>query len=225
VPEFGAGANSRNVVWGATGNPFNPLLNPGGSSGGSAVALATGIGFPVVLKAVCATLTHKSDVGAVQLNLRDADALRAAWGRIEANLAAHGLADALEGMLVAQMVTGGLELVMGVHRDPEMGPVIMGGSGGVLLELVRDVAFAAPPLNLAKAHDLIARTKAGALMKGYRGSGALDAQAYAQALVALGRLAHDLGDVLESIDVNPFLLLSEGGVALDALVVLRPPGG
>ena len=189
----------------------------------AAVALATRIGFPVVLKAVCATLTHKSDVGAVQLNLRDAEAVRAAWTRIEANLAAHGFADALEGMLVAQMVTGGLELVMGVHRDPEMGPVIMGGSGGVLLELVRDVAFAAPPLTLAKAQDLIARTKAGALMKGYRGSGALDAQAYAQALVALGRLANDLGDVLESIDVNPFLLLPQGGMALDALVVLRPP--
>ena len=191
----------------------------------AAVALATRIGFPVVLKAVCATLTHKSDVGAVQLHLRDADAVRAAWARIQANLAAHGFVDALEGMLVAKMVTGGLELVMGLHRDPEMGPVIMGGSGGVLLELVRDVAFAAPPLTLAKAHDLIARTKAGALMRGYRGSGALDAQAYAQALVALGRLANDLGDVLESIDVNPFLLLAEGGVALDALVVLRPPGG
>jgi acetyltransferase len=187
------------------------------------VALATRIGFPVVLKAVCATLTHKSDVGAVQLDLRDAEAVRAAWTRIEANLVAHGFSDALEGMLVAQMVTGGLELVMGVHRDPEMGPVIMGGSGGVLLELVRDVAFAAPPLNLAKAHDLIARTKAGALMKGYRGSGALDAQAYALALLALGRLAHDLGDALDSIDVNPFLLRREGGVALDALVVLRPP--
>ena len=191
----------------------------------AAVALATRIGFPVVLKAVCATLTHKSDVGAVQLHLRDADAVRAAWARIQANLAAHGFVDALEGMLVAKMVTGGLELVMGLHRDPEMGPVIMGGSGGVLLELVRDVAFAAPPLTLAKAHDLIARTKAGALMRGYRGSGALDAQAYAQALVALGRLANDLGDVLESIDVNPFLLLAEGGVALDALVVLRPPVG
>jgi acetyltransferase len=104
-----------------------------------------------------------------------------------------------------------------------MGPVVMGGAGGVLLELMRDVAFAAPPINLAKAHDLIARTKAGQLMKGYRGSGALDADAYAKALVALGRMAQDLGDVLESVDVNPFLLLEEGGVALDALVVLRPP--
>ena len=188
-----------------------------------AVSLAGRIGYPVVLKAVCSTLTHKSDVGAVQLNLRDEAGLRAAWARIEANLAAHGFEDALEGMLVAQMVTGGLELVMGVHRDPEMGPVIMGGSGGVLLELIRDVAFAAPPLSLAKAHDLIARTKAGQLMKGYRGSATLDADAYARALVALGRMAHDLGDALESVDVNPFLLQEQGGMALDALVVLRPP--
>ena len=188
-----------------------------------AVGLAGRIGYPVVLKAVCSTLTHKSDVGAVQLNLRDEAGLRAAWARIEANLAAHGFEDALEGMLVAQMVTGGLELVMGVHRDPEMGPVIMGGSGGVLLELIRDVAFAAPPLSLAKAHDLIARTKAGQLMKGYRGSATLDADAYARALVALGRMAHDLGDALESVDVNPFLLQEQGGMALDALVVLRPP--
>ncbi len=188
-----------------------------------AVAIAQRIGFPVVLKAVCATLTHKSDVGAVQLDLRDEASLRAAFARIEANLATHGFTDALEGMLVAQMVRGGLELVLGVHRDPEMGPVVMGGSGGVLLELVRDVAFAAPPMTLAKAHDLIARTKAGRLMTGYRGSEALDAQACAQALVALGRLAQDLGDVLESVDVNPFLLLPHGGVALDALVALRPP--
>jgi hypothetical protein len=187
------------------------------------VAIAQRIGFPVVLKAVCATLTHKSDVGAVQLDLRDEASLRAAFARIEANLATHGFTDALEGMLVAQMVRGGLELVLGVHRDPEMGPVVMGGSGGVLLELVRDVAFAAPPMTLAKAHDLIARTKAGRLMTGYRGSEALDAQACAQALVALGRLAQDLGDVLESVDVNPFLLLPHGGVALDALVALRPP--
>ena len=92
-----------------------------------------------------------------------------------------------------------------------------------VLELIRDVAFAAPPLSLAKAHDLIARTKAGQLMKGYRGSPALDADAYARALVALGRMAHDLGDALESVDVNPFLLQEQGGMALDALVVLRPP--
>ena len=188
-----------------------------------AVEMATRIGFPVVLKAMSARLTHKSDVGAVQLDLRDGEAVRAAWTRIVDNLARHGFTDALDGMLVAEMVTGGLELVMGVHRDPEMGPVVMAGSGGVLLELVRDVAFAAPPVSAAKARDLIARTLADRLISGYRGAQALDREAFVEALVGLGRLATDLQDVIESVDVNPFLLKASGGMALDGLVVLRPP--
>jgi acyl-CoA synthetase (NDP forming) len=191
----------------------------------AAVALATRIGFPVVLKAVCATLTHKSDVGAVQLNLRDADALRAAWARIEANLAAHGFADALEGMLVAQMVSGGLELVMGVHRDPEMGPAVMVGMGGVWLELFKDVAFAPPGLGLERARETIAQTRAAQLLAGYRGAPPCDVEALAQAMVNLGRLACELGDVIEAVDVNPVAVRAQGRgvVALDALVVLRPP--
>jgi acetyltransferase len=184
-------------------------------------AAAARIGYPVVLKAVSAKLTHKSDVGAVVLNIADEAALGSAWARIEANLAAHGFVEALEGMLVGEMVRGGLELVMGVHRDPEMGLVVMAGSGGVLLELIRDVAFVAPPVSLAKARDLLARTRAARLVKGFRGGAALDADAFCQALVALGHLARELGDVIETVDVNPFMLLPKGGVAVDALVVLR----
>ena len=192
------------------------------TSADAAVAAAGRIGYPVVLKAVSSKLLHKSDVGAVQLDLRDADAVRAAYARIEANLAASGFREPLDGMLVAEMVKGGLELVMGVHRDPEVGPVVMAGSGGVLLELIRDVAFAAPPITREKALDLVARTQASKLIAGYRGGEALDLEAFAQALVGLGRLAHDLRDVIESVDVNPFLLLAKGGVALDGLVVLGP---
>ncbi len=179
------------------------------------------IGYPVVLKAVSATLTHKSEFGAVVLNIADANALAAAWSKIEANLASHGFKGALEGMLVGEMVKGGLELVMGLHRDPEAGCVVMAGSGGVLLELVRDVAFAAPPISREKARDLLERTRAAKLVAGFRGSPALDADAFCDALVALGRVARDLGDVIESIDVNPFMLLPKGGAAVDALVVLR----
>jgi len=125
---------------------------------------------------------------------------------------------------VAPQIRGGLELVLGLHRDPEMGLVVMAGSGGVLLELVRDVAFCIPPLNPAKAADLLARTRAGRLLEGYRGSAALDRDAVVAALVGLGHLALDLGDRLESLDVNPFVALPrrQGALALDALVVLRP---
>jgi hypothetical protein len=125
-------------------------------------------------------------------------------------------------MLVSEMVRGGLELVLGLHRDPEMGLVVMFGSGGVLLELVRDVAFAMPPITPAKARDMISRTHAARLIGGFRGSAALDRDALVGALVGIGRLAIDLAGVVESVDVNPFLLKPDGGVVLDALVVIRP---
>jgi len=100
---------------------------------------------------------------------------------------------------------------------------VMAGTGGVLVELVKDVAFCLPPVSRAKAHDLIARTRSAKVMQGYRGSPPLDIDAVADALIALGRLAVDGADVIESVDVNPFVALpqGDGGLALDALIVLR----
>jgi acyl-CoA synthetase (NDP forming) len=184
-----------------------------------AVEAAKRIGYPVVLKAVSDTLTHKSDVGAVALNLTTAEELTAAYQAMSQKLREHVLA----GMLVCKQVRGGLELVLGLHRDPEMGLVVMAGAGGVLLELTKDVAFAAPPVSREKAQDMLARTRAGRLLQGYRGGPPLDLDAVADALVALGRLAEDLKDVIESVDVNPFIALpqGQGGMALDALIVLQ----
>jgi acyl-CoA synthetase (NDP forming) len=189
------------------------------TSPAEALNAADRIGYPVVLKAVSAALTHKSDAGAVALNLASCAELAAEYKAMSARLQQHALA----GMLVCRQVRGGIELVLGLHRDPEMGLVVMAGSGGVLLELVRDVAFCVPAVSPAKARDLIARTRAGQLMNGYRGSGPLDLEAVVAALVGLGNLAVDFKDVVESIDINPFVALArgEGGLALDALVVLR----
>jgi acetyltransferase len=184
-----------------------------------ALSAADRIGYPVVLKAVAAALTHKSDAGAVALNLASRAELAAEYAAMSERLKPH----ALTGMLVCRQVRGGVELVLGLHRDPEMGLVVMAGSGGILLELVRDVAFCVPPVSPDKARDLIARTHAGKLMAGYRGSGPLDLEAVVAALVGLVQLAADLGDVIESVDINPFVALprGQGGLALDALVVLR----
>jgi acetate---CoA ligase (ADP-forming) len=189
-----------------------------------AVKAARQIGYPVVLKGVAAKLLHKSDAGAVALHLGDDDAVRAAYARITENVRRAGI-ESLEAMLVCQQVSGGLELVLGLNRDPEMGLVAMAGSGGVLLELTKDVAFAAPPITRDKARAMIERTHAAQLIRGYRSSPALDAEAVIDALIALGRIAEDLADVVQSIDINPFVVLPRGGFALDALVVplVSPP--
>jgi acetyltransferase len=187
------------------------------TSRNEALNAGTRIGYPVVLKAVADTLTHKSDVGAVALNLATPEALGTAYDRMTSALKDHTLA----GMLVAQQVRGGLELVLGLHRDPEVGLVVMAGAGGVLLELTKDVAFCAPPVSRDKARDMLRRTRVARLIEGYRGSEPCDVGAIIDALVGLGQLALDCPDVIESVDINPFAALPKRGMALDALIVLR----
>lgn len=185
-----------------------------------AVRAAKAIGFPVVLKIVSAEITHKSDIGGVMVGVDSAAAVRKGYAQIRRNAARKAKGARVDGILVAEQVSGGQELVLGASRDAEMGSVLMFGSGGVALELYKDVAFAAPPLDEARAAALIGRTAAARLIAGYRGSAALDHKAAVGALVALSRLVSDLGPRLHSIDVNPFVLRRRGGVALDALVVV-----
>jgi acetate---CoA ligase (ADP-forming) len=184
-----------------------------------AAEAAAAIGYPVVLKIVAPGVTHKSDVGGVIAGIANETALAAAYERMMNAAHAHGIAQ-IEGVLVCRQVSGGAELALGLHRDPEMGLVLMAGGGGVLLELMRDVAFAAPPLDRSAARELLGRTRVSKLLAGYRGAPPLDLDAAADALVALSRIAADLEDRLISIDINPFVALPKGGLALDALVVL-----
>jgi acetyltransferase len=190
-----------------------------------AVAAATRIGYPVVMKAVCAAIPHKSDAGLVLLGLADESAARVGAETIEARCRALGAQ--LEGWLVAQQVSDGVEMVLGVHRDPEMGHAVMVGMGGVWLELFKDVAFAPPGLSRERALECIGQTRASRLLAGYRGGAPCDIDALADAMTALGRLVVDLGDAIEAIDINPVMVreAGRGACALDALVVLRPPGG
>jgi acetyltransferase len=185
-----------------------------------AAAAARENGFPGVAKIVSAALPHKSDIGGVKVGLKDETAVRDAFRSIMRSVEALPGRPAVEGVLVAQMVSGGLECVLGAKTDPEVGPVVLFGSGGVDLELTRDVAVAACPLDEAGALDLVARTRAGTIAAGYRGRPALDRKALARALVALSNLMQDANGAIAEIDVNPFLVTQEGGVALDALVVL-----
>ncbi len=187
-----------------------------------AVMLAKKIGFPVVAKIVSADLAHKSDLGGVALGLKTATDVRAAYKRLMGPVAKRARVKP-EGVLIAEHVSGGLELVLGMTRDPEMGPVIVFGAGGVDLELDRDVALAGLPLDKRAANALIARTRVSQLIAGYRGKPAYDKEALVKALLGLSQLVMDAGLRIASIDINPFLLKRRGGVALDALVVLPTP--
>ena len=179
-----------------------------------------------------AALTIRDDLTAGDLRhwarkARTGRAVARAYASIHANVAAFDPGLELDGVLVAQAVSGGLELVIGIDRDAEMGPVVMFGMGGVWLELFKDVAFAPPALDQEAARRMIARTRAGTLLAGYRGEAARDGAAVIETLVAAGRMARELGHVIQSLDINPFTVLAEGqgGMALDALVVLRGRSG
>lgn len=186
-----------------------------------AVKIAKQIGFPVVAKVVSAEILHKSDIGGVVLNLNSAAEVKKAFADITARVKKLKGKPTLEGILIAQQVKADLELVVGASLDAEMGPVVLFGTGGVDIELMKDVALAGAPLDEAEARLLIGRTKAGVKMRGYRGKPALHETSAVKALVGLSNLIADAGDRIASIDVNPFLINAKTGVAVDALIVLN----
>jgi acyl-CoA synthetase (NDP forming) len=186
-----------------------------------AVKIAKKIGFPVVAKVVSADILHKSDIGGVVLNINSAAEVKKAFNDITARVKKLKNKPKLEGILIAQQVKADLELVVGASLDAEMGPVVLFGTGGVDIELLKDVALAGAPLDAAEAKQLIARTKAGVKIKGYRGKPALHEPSAVKALVGLSNLIADAGNRIASIDVNPFLINPRTGVAVDALIVLN----
>jgi acetyltransferase len=186
-----------------------------------AVKIAKKIGFPVVAKVVSADILHKSDIGGVVLNINSAAEVRQAFNDITARVRKLKGKPKLEGILIAQQVKAELELVVGASLDAEMGPVVLFGTGGVDIELMKDVALAGAPLDEADARELISRTKAGVKLRGYRGKPALHEASAIKAIVGLSNLMADAGTRIASIDVNPFLINTRTGVAVDGLIVLN----
>jgi acetate---CoA ligase (ADP-forming) len=186
-----------------------------------AVKIAKKIGFPVVAKVVSADILHKSDIGGVVLNLNSAAEVKKAFNDITGRVKKLNGKPRLEGILIAQQVKADLELVVGASLDAEMGPVVLFGTGGVDIELMKDVALAGAPLDADEARELIHKTKAGVKIKGYRGKPALHEASAVKALVGLSNLMADAGNRIASIDVNPFLINSKVGVAVDGLIVLN----
>lgn len=187
----------------------------------AAAAAAEALGFPVVLKLLSLTITHKSDCGGVQLNLHDAMGVRRAWRLIRDNVTRlHGAA-AFEGVAVQRMITRkGTELILGASTDAQFGPVLLFGAGGTLVEVFQDRALVLPPLNHALARRWIEQTKIAKVLRGVRGQAAVDLAALDDVLVKFARLVQHERRIVE-LDVNPLLASPEGVVALDARIVLR----
>jgi acyl-CoA synthetase (NDP forming) len=186
-----------------------------------AVKIAKKIGFPVVAKVVSADILHKSDIGGVVLNLNSAAEVKKAFDDITKRVKKLKNKPKLDGILIAQQVKADLELVVGASLDAEMGPVVLFGTGGVDIELMKDVALAGAPLDTDEARQLIHKTKAGVKIKGYRGKPAMHEASAVKALVGLSNLMADADGRIASIDVNPFLINSKLGVAVDGLIVLN----
>ncbi len=175
---------------------------------------AARIGYPVVLKAEAEGLVHKTDVGGVAAGLESADAVREAYAAMDAALDAHGLA--LRGVTVQRQVAAVAEVIVGSVRDPQFGPLLMFGSGGVEVEARADVAFALAPVTAGDVDHLLATTWAGRSLAGFRGSDPADREAVVDAIVRLSWLVADHPGLAE-VEVNPLLVGApgEGSVAVD----------
>jgi acetyltransferase len=188
-----------------------------------AVACAEAIGYPVVLKLFSKTITHKSDVGGVQLNLCDAGAVRRAYQAIAAAVRNKAGAEHFLGVTVEPMILlDGYELILGSSIDPQFGPVLLFGSGGQLVEVYRDYAFALPPLTTILARRLMEQTRVFSALQGVRGRSPVDLAALEQLLVRFSYLVVEQRWIKE-IDINPLLASPDGLLALDARVVLYEP--
>ena len=178
-----------------------------------AVAAADEVGWPVAMKTMAPGVQHKSDVGGVALGLTDADALRAAYEDVAARLGPH--------VVVTPMAPPGVEVALGIVRDPQFGPLVLVAAGGVLVEVLHDRRLALPPLDARGARALIDRLRIRPLLDGVRGAPAVDVDAIARAVSRLSVMAADLGEQLDAVDVNPLIATPDGCVAVDALVIPR----
>ncbi len=189
----------------------------------AAVKAAGEIGYPVVMKVSSPDLLHKSDLGLVRVGVASAKEVRAAYAHLMAKAKQAGGAKArIDGVLVCEMVTGGVEMVVGVSQDALFGPVVMAGLGGIFVEVLEDVTFRVPPFDRAEALRMLHELAGFKMLEGVRGAPPVDVDALVDVIMKVSRLALDLSDEVAELDVNPLVVRPRGAVALDALVVRGP---
>lgn len=204
----------------AYGIPVN--LVETASSTEEAVEKACKVGFPVALKINSRDITHKSDAKAVILNINDAYAVRNAFTQVIQNAKAYKPEARIDGVSIQQMVPRmDYELILGIKKDRDFGPVILFGMGGIYTEVLKDHAIAFPPLNRLLARKLIKQTKVYRLLKGYRNIPPANLDALEEILIRLAQLSSDFSEI-EELDINPLILSPQGACAVDARVLLKP---
>ena len=188
-----------------------------------AVQAAGQIGYPVVLKILSPDITHKTEIGGVRVGLQDAGEVASSFEEVMAAARLHHPDARLDGVIIQEMIPEtAVQVILGIVQDADFGPVVVFGSGGILVELVKDSTLRLPPISPGEARRMISETRGEKLLQGFRGKPPADMDALVDALVRLSQLAVDLGDEVAALDINPLMVLQEGkGVrAVDALVEL-----
>ena len=219
VPDEAVGEAAAKAILGSAGIPI--VKEMVATTADEAVVAAGAMDGPCVLKIVSPDILHKTEIGGVLLNVDGASAVEGGFQTLMARAAEHAPDARIDGVLVSEMITGGVETVMGMVDDPVFGPAIMFGLGGVFVEVLKDVTFRLAPFGAAEAHRMIDEIQGRAMLDGARGAPPSDIDALATALSRLSVFAAANAGRLETIDVNPFIALPKGGVAVDALIVPR----
>jgi acyl-CoA synthetase (NDP forming) len=186
-----------------------------------AVACADALGYPVALKIESAQIPHKTEAGGVALNLADAAVVAAAYTRVVDNARRHSPAASIAGVLVQRMAADGVEMVVGLHRDPVFGTIVMAGVGGIHVEVLKDVAFRKVPVTIAEAERMLDELKAKTMLDGVRGRPAADRMALTQLISAVSQFGAAADGHFAELDLNPVRVGANGAIAVDWLMICR----
>jgi acyl-CoA synthetase (NDP forming) len=185
-----------------------------------AVKSADKLGYPVVLKIVSPDVIHKFDVGGVILNLKSSLEVRKAYSQILSNVRKHKAKAEITGILVQEMAPESTEIIIGATKDPQFGPALMFGLGGIFVEVLKDVTFRIAPITEADAKEMITEVKAYPILKGYRNQPPADIDAIIRILVNTSRLVMDYPEIKE-LDLNPIMVYKKGAKTVDARIILE----
>jgi acetyltransferase len=202
--------------WGLPLSKAHLVANPS-----EAVRAAEEIGYPIAVKLMASGVTHKSELGGVKLNLSRPDEVERACREIEIAFKARNPGASRESFLVQEMIRGGVETIIGAENDAQFGPVVMFGLGGTAVEVYQDVTLRLAPITVDEAAEMIRGIKGYPLLAGFRGSAPIDQETLCYAIVTVSELAAAGKDLIQSIDINPFICLPQGGKAVDAVIVTR----